>query len=100
MSAILRIQHPDIQGQPKTTLTALESAADTSLAVVNSTGFTSDKYILIGGYNFSITASIGIAIFPEDGDAHEELIKNADIAMFFMQKMGRNGFRFYSAVTT
>ena len=57
MSAILRIQHPDIQGQPKTTLTALESAADTSLAVVNSTGFTSDKYILIGGYN-SPTAEI------------------------------------------
>lgn len=59
-----------------------------------------DAPFLIGGHNFSITASIGIAIFPEDGDAHEELIKNADIAMFFMQKMGRNGFRFYSAVTT
>jgi diguanylate cyclase (GGDEF)-like protein len=54
----------------------------------------------INGYELSITASIGISIFPEDGETCEELVKNADIAMFFVKNMGRAGFKFYSAVTT
>jgi diguanylate cyclase (GGDEF)-like protein/PAS domain S-box-containing protein len=55
--------------------------------------------ITIDGHKLSITASIGIALFPEDGETHEELVKNADIAMFFVKKMGRDNFQFYSAVT-
>ena len=54
----------------------------------------------LGGYEFSISASIGISIFPEDGDVLEDLVKNADIAMSYVKKMGRNRFQFYSAVTT
>ncbi|MCX5816287.1 MAG: sensor domain-containing diguanylate cyclase [Proteobacteria bacterium] len=54
----------------------------------------------IDGYELSITASIGISIFPEDGETCEELVKNADIAMFFVKNMGRDSFKFYSAVTT
>ena len=53
----------------------------------------------IDGYEFSVTCSIGIAIFPEDGETYEELVKNADIAMYFVKKTGRNSFQFYSAVT-
>jgi len=55
---------------------------------------------VLDGYEFSISVSIGISIFPEDGDTHEDLVKNADIAMFYANKMGRNRFQFYSAVTT
>jgi len=39
-------------------------------------------------------------MFPEDGETHDELIKKADIAMYFVKKMGRNGFQFYSTITT
>ncbi len=53
----------------------------------------------IDGLEFSITASIGISLFPEDGETQEELVKNADIAMYYVKKMGRDNFQFYSAVT-
>ena len=53
MSAILHIHHPDIQYQPKTTLTVYTASASTSLSVPNSNGFTTNKYVLIGGYKTS-----------------------------------------------
>lgn len=56
--------------------------------------------IYINGHELSNTASIGISMFPEDGETHDELIKKADIAMYFVKKTGRNGFQFYSSVTT
>ncbi len=37
-----------------------------------------------------VTASIGISIFPEDGETHELLLKNADLAMYKAKEMGRN----------
>lgn len=43
-----------------------------------------------------LTSSIGIAVYPGCGKAPEELIKNADIAMYNAKKSGRNDFRFYS----
>ncbi|MEJ2480916.1 MAG: EAL domain-containing protein [Acidihalobacter sp.] len=43
-----------------------------------------------------IGASIGISIFPADGDTDEELIKNADIAMYSVKNDTRGGLAFYS----
>jgi diguanylate cyclase (GGDEF)-like protein/PAS domain S-box-containing protein len=43
-----------------------------------------------------IGASIGISIFPTDGDTDEELIKNADIAMYSVKNDTRGGLAFYS----
>lgn len=42
------------------------------------------------------TASIGIAIYPNDGDDIEMLYKNADNAMYKAKQAGRNGFRFFT----
>lgn len=42
----------------------------------------------------TITASIGISIFPENGANRETLLTSADIAMYAAKKAGRNGFRF------
>lgn len=44
-----------------------------------------------------IGASIGIAIYPEDGENIETLIKHADIAMYGVKKTGGNNYRFYEA---
>jgi len=44
----------------------------------------------------STTASIGIAIYPDDGDDVETLVKHADRAMYFAKENGRNGFAFFS----
>jgi diguanylate cyclase (GGDEF)-like protein len=43
----------------------------------------------------SITVSIGISIFPDDGDNPEELIKKADAAMYAVKHQGGNGVQFY-----
>ncbi len=44
----------------------------------------------------SVSASIGIASFPEDGDDVETLLANADTAMYQSKERGRNNFQFYS----
>jgi diguanylate cyclase (GGDEF)-like protein/PAS domain S-box-containing protein len=43
-----------------------------------------------------VTASLGIAVYPEDGDQHVALIKNADWAMFRAKDAGRNNIQFFS----
>lgn len=43
---------------------------------------------------FSISASIGISMYPEDGKTVQSLIKGADIAMYAAKENGRNNFQF------
>lgn len=47
-------------------------------------------------HELSITASIGIAIYPIDGEDLETLSKNADAAMYSAKKDGRNAYRFFT----
>ncbi len=49
----------------------------------------------IDGMSFTLTCSIGIALYPADGVNIEDLIKNADTAMYRVKERGRAGFRFY-----
>ncbi|WP_214001002.1 EAL domain-containing protein [Arsukibacterium sp.] len=49
----------------------------------------------VGGHNLHITFSIGIAIYPADGEDAEALLKHADIAMFYAKESGRNNYRFF-----
>ncbi|MDS1030176.1 sensor domain-containing diguanylate cyclase [Bacillota bacterium LX-D] len=44
-----------------------------------------------------ITVSIGISIYPLDGENLETLLKNADLALYRAKKMGKNNFQFYKA---
>jgi len=44
-----------------------------------------------------VTTSIGISIYPEDGDDPSELLKNADLAMYRAKADGRNGYQFFNA---
>ena len=46
--------------------------------------------------DFCISASIGIALYPKDGDCAESLLKNADRSMYDVKQMGKNNFRFFS----
>lgn len=47
------------------------------------------------GKDVHITASIGIALFPEDGDSLVSLMKNADTAMYSAKENGKNTYNFY-----
>lgn len=42
------------------------------------------------------TVSVGISIYPNDGESAEELLKNADIAMYDAKKSGKNTYRFHT----
>jgi diguanylate cyclase (GGDEF)-like protein len=50
-----------------------------------------------GGYEFVVTPSVGIALYPEHGADAQELLKNADLAMYEAKASGRNQYRFYSS---
>ena len=43
-----------------------------------------------------VTASIGVSVYPEDGDTSDILLKHADAAMYLAKDLGRNGFQFYT----
>lgn len=49
----------------------------------------------IEGHDLHIGASIGISIYPKDGEEADTLIKNADTAMYHAKENGRNNFQFF-----
>jgi diguanylate cyclase (GGDEF)-like protein len=51
----------------------------------------------LAGHDCRTTGSIGIAIFPDNGDDAQTLTKNADMAMYLAKEEGKNDLRFYSA---
>ena len=51
----------------------------------------------INGYDFCISSSIGVAIFPEDGVTDHDLLVNADAAMYHAKHAGRASYRFFEA---
>ncbi len=44
-----------------------------------------------------VSPSIGISMYPDDGEEIEELLKNADTAMYLAKEKGKNNYQFYSA---
>ncbi|HRD88323.1 MAG TPA: EAL domain-containing protein, partial [Accumulibacter sp.] len=52
---------------------------------------------LIDERPFQVTPSIGISIYPDDGDDAPTLLRNADTAMYHAKERGRNNFQFFTA---
>jgi diguanylate cyclase (GGDEF)-like protein/PAS domain S-box-containing protein len=50
----------------------------------------------IEGVQVHASASIGIAVYPRDGDSADALLRNADIAMYHAKSLGRNQYQFFS----
>jgi len=55
------------------------------------------KPFTIAGEKRFVSASIGVTFYPQDGDTIQNLIKNADLAMYAAKKKGRNNFKFFDA---
>lgn len=51
----------------------------------------------LAGHELHVTTSIGIGLFPADGADAEELLKNADAAMYHAKKKGRNNYQFFNS---
>ncbi|HUF21007.1 MAG TPA: EAL domain-containing protein, partial [Burkholderiales bacterium] len=69
-----------------------EDAAQVAEKIVRSLA----RPVEVAGNSLSTSCSIGISIFPEDGDDASTLMKNADTAMYHAKEKGRNNFQFFS----
>ena len=54
------------------------------------------RSLLVEGRELAIGLSIGISLFPDDGDDADVLLQHADTAMYGAKNAGRNGFQFYT----
>jgi len=54
----------------------------------------------IQGHQLFVTASIGISLYPNDGDTVDELIRNSDAAMYRAKQRGKNRYHFYTVDLT
>lgn len=57
---------------------------------------TTARPFLLAGHEIFVTGSIGITVYPLDGEDADTLLKNADAAMYSAKEQGRNNFQFYS----
>lgn len=51
---------------------------------------------VIEGHELYLTASVGVAVYPEDGEDAASLLKHADLAMYQAKELDRNNFQFFS----
>lgn len=49
----------------------------------------------LGGNDYFVTASVGVAIYPRDGASVVDLMRNADVAMYSVKAAGRNGMQVF-----
>lgn len=56
-----------------------------------------DSPVNIKGHELFITTSIGISMFPIDGDSVEDLLKKADMSMYWAKEEGRNNCKMYNS---
>lgn len=70
-----------------------ENAVNTAQRIIQ----TLSKPFLLEGHELNITTSIGLSLFPNDGDNLEILVKKADMAMYRAKEQGRNNYQVYSS---
>ncbi len=72
------------------------SEADQAVFVGEKIRAAMNEPFLIRGTDIVTTASIGVVVYPEDGECVESLLKNAEAAMYQAKKIGKNMVSFYS----
>jgi diguanylate cyclase (GGDEF)-like protein/PAS domain S-box-containing protein len=75
-------------------LPAIETQQDAS-KVGEKILHTLNQPFLLAGHTLQISASIGVAVYPQHGSDEKHLVKSADIAMYHAKKNGRNNVKMY-----
>lgn len=57
-----------------------------------------EQPFMFDDHKLNSTISIGIAVYPDDGEDMDSLLKNADSAMYRVKSHGRNGYRFFTGM--
>ncbi len=52
--------------------------------------------MMIDGHSMRVNCSVGVAVFPQDGDTPQQLLEMADAAMYRVKQSGRNRFQFFN----
>ena len=73
---------------PNTSFEGASAIAEKILSLIS-------KPYTISSHTLNITVSIGIALYPQDGDEVEILSQKADVAMYRSKEIGRNNFQFF-----
>jgi diguanylate cyclase (GGDEF)-like protein len=72
------------------------TSAEAISALVTEISDLIDIPVTLGSQTVSVSSSIGIAMYPGDGLSAEDLLKNADIAMYHAKEQGRSNFQFFT----
>ncbi|MEG4852661.1 EAL domain-containing protein [Microcoleus sp. B5-D4] len=74
-------------------INCLEDAVKTAQRILNNL----KPPFKLEGQPFHVSSSIGIALYPDDGEEAETLVKNADAALYYAKEMGRNNYQLYTS---
>ncbi|MBV1787952.1 diguanylate cyclase [Marinobacterium sp. D7] len=78
-------------------ITAAGKDADDALSLVKRFVVTLSQPVRMGEHDLDVSASIGVTVFPRDGQDAETLVRNADIAMYRAKNAGGGQYRYYDA---
>ncbi|MGI8895330.1 MAG: EAL domain-containing protein, partial [Casimicrobiaceae bacterium] len=78
-------------------LTNLKDTAVDAATVARKVQERFSRPLLVGERELTITPSIGISLYPGDGETAARLLTRADAAMYLAKEKGRNGFAFYTS---
>ncbi|MBI1920884.1 MAG: EAL domain-containing protein [Geobacter sp.] len=73
------------------------TTSDDAAKVANKIEEAVSRPFRIDEHDLVVSCSTGISIFPKDGENAQDLLKNADVAMYRAKEQGRNNFRFYTS---
>jgi diguanylate cyclase (GGDEF)-like protein/PAS domain S-box-containing protein len=77
-------------------IAGISNAEDVGVIAQKLLNSLTEPYPIFGNI-LSLSASIGIALFPQDGEDMEALLKSSDLAMYAAKQCGRNNYQFYKA---
>lgn len=73
---------------------------ETVVDIVENLLHVTQEVMEIASQQFYVTLSVGISIYPNDGESVEDLLKNADAAMYKSKESGRNTYQYYTQEMT